>query len=101
MTRAKVNDMIRHTETYDTLHAGRLVAAGGVEILANLPNTRMWTIIIQNSPSGSTNSVFVGNQYIQPWEVIVGGDVTIPLDSTNKVYVQATAGDIVNWLAMG
>ena len=100
MTRAKVNDMIRHTETYDTLHAGRLVAAGGVEILANLPNTRMWQIIVQNSP-GSQASVFVGNNLTQPWELVAGANITIPIDRTNKVYVNATAGDIINWLAMG
>lgn len=100
MTRAKVNDMIRHTETYDTLHAGRLTAAGGVEILANLPNTRMWQIILQAAP-GNGASIFVGNENRQPFEVVAGASLTIPIDRTNKVYINATAGDVVNWLGMG
>jgi len=99
MTRAKVNDLERRTETYDTLHAGRNTTAG-VNVVANLPNTRIWQVIIQADPD-NTASVFVVNQNVQPFELVPGAALTVPIDRTNKVYVNITAGDAINWLAMG
>lgn len=99
MTRAKVNDMIRETETYDTLHAGRRTTAG-VGVVANLPNVRIWQVIVQADPDNASD-VFVGNANLQPFELVPGAAITIPIDRTNKVYANITAGDAINWLAMG
>ena len=98
MTRAKVNDMVRDSETYDTLHCGRSTTAG-VHALANI-GARIWQVILQADPDNAA-SVFVGNAAQQYFELTPGAALTIPIDSTNKVYVNITAGDAVNWLAMG
>jgi len=98
MTRAKVNDQIRNTETYDTLHCGRRTTAG-VGQLANI-GARIWQVILQGDP-GNAHYVYVGNANQQHWVLAAGANLTIPIDSTAKVYVNITAGDAVNWLAMG
>lgn len=98
MTRAKVNDMVRQTETYDTLHAGTSTTAG-VGQLANI-GARIWQVILQADP-GNAHYVYVGNANVQPWVLAAGATLTIPIDATNKIYVNITAGDAVNWLAMG
>jgi len=99
MTRAIVNDQIRFTETYDTLHCGRRVG-GGVAVLANLPDVRIWQVIIQADPDNGA-SCFVGNANQQTFELLAGAAITIPIDRTNKVYVNVPANNAVNWLAMG
>ena len=98
MTRAKVNDQIRNTETYDTLHCGRRTTAG-VGQLANI-GARIWQVILQADPDNAA-SVFAGNANQQHFELVPGAALTIPIDSTAKVYVNITAGDAINWLAMG
>jgi len=98
MTRAKVNDQNRVTETYDTLHCGRRTTAG-VGQLANI-GARIWQVILQADPDNAA-SVLVGNVAQQYFELAPGAALTIPIDNTNKVYVNITAGDAVNWLAMG
>ena len=98
MTRAIVNDQNRVTETYDTLHCGRDTTAG-VHALPNI-NTRIWQCILQARPGNAAN-VLVGNATQQYFELAPGGALTIPIDALHKVYVNITAGDAVNWLAMG
>lgn len=98
MTRAIVNDQIRNTETYDTLHCGRNTTAG-VHPLANI-GARIWQVILQADPDNGA-TVLVGNATQQYWELAPGATLTVPIDNTNKVYVNITAGDAVNWLAMG
>ena len=98
MTRAKVNEQVRNTETYDTLHCGRNTTAG-VGPLANI-GARIWQIILQGDP-GNAHYVYVGNAAQQHWVLAAGATLTIPIDNIAEVYVNVTAGDAINWLAMG
>lgn len=98
MTRAIANDMIRRTQTYAILNAGRIDTPGCHQLAAL--DSRVWRVKLQAAIT-NTASVFVGNQWRQPYEMVPGSELDIPIDSTRKVYVILTAGDAVSWEAQG
>jgi len=48
-------------------------------------------VMIQCNPD-SLESVFVGNQYGQNFEVVAGGYVVVPVNDLNTVYIRSAAG---------
>jgi len=89
-------------EVYNRLYAGRLEETTGthqLEITGVRPR-QVFGVIIQNDPD-SGNSVHIGDQLQQTFELEIGGVLTIPIDWLERVYVTFSGAATINWLAMG
>lgn len=83
------NRLVGNRITNVTTSAQRLVNAVGVEA---------FTTIVQASHD-NTQTVLVGSQNVQPFELESGEAVSIPT-SPELIYVRAVAGtQVINWLA--
>jgi len=70
------------------------VAAGTAGVAGaplSVPHAAMLEVMIQ-CDTGSPESVFVGNQHGQYFEVVAGGYVVVPVNDLSTVYIRSAAG---------
>lgn len=99
MTKVCVGPSVQVSEFYTILHCDRLIESAGVHQLST-DGYRIYQVIVQNDPD-SANSVHVGNDLQQTFQIVPGGALTIPIGSLTKVYVLFDGAATVNWIAMG
>ncbi len=102
MTKKKCHLATPVLETYNVLHAGRLEETTGTHILetTGIRPRQVYGVIIQNDPD-SANSIHVGDQYQQTFEIVAGGALTLPIDRLERVYITFSGAATVNWIAVG
>ena len=90
MTKIERGAVIRTASAWDNI----AVAAGTAGVAGTSLSTTHAAIleVMIQCNTGSPESVFVGNQYGQNFEVVAGGYVVVPVNDLNTVYIRSAAG---------
>jgi len=90
MTKIERGPVIRVANAWDDI----AVAAGTAAVAGtplSVPHAAILEVMIQCNPD-SLESVFVGNQHGQNFEVVAGDYVVVPVNDLSTVYVRSAAG---------
>jgi hypothetical protein len=90
MTKIERGAVIRTANAWDGITTGAGTATVAAAALA-AGHTPMLEVMIQCN-TGSPESVFVGNQHGQYFEVVAGANVVIPVNDLSTVYIRSAAG---------
>lgn len=86
-------------ESYDDLAAWQVtINAGEPSRPIVAKRTPIFSVLVQN-PSTATATVFVGNNELQPVEIVAGREVTIRVRDAFLVYVFSAGNVTLNCLA--
>lgn len=86
-------------ESYDDLAAWQIeIGAGEPSKPIIARRTPIFSVLVQN-PSTSLATVFVGNNDLQPIEIVAGREVTIRVRNAGLVFARSAGNVILNCLA--